>query len=91
MSPQKKGFYPVSQGHLLLQNNPNAGAQRKVNTASLSAEVALVRFEDDLLPVLQANCTKCHSGSSPQAINGFLARIWVGTENQSLPAYAVNG
>jgi Planctomycete cytochrome C len=71
LPPKKKALALFLRGiscvTLLLQNNPNAGAQGKANTASPSAVAALVRFEDGLLPVLQANCTKCHSGSSPQA------------------------
>src|SRR5262249_54455586 len=39
---------------------------------------ASIQFEKDVLPILEANCAKCHRGSSPQA------RLDVGTRTSLL-------
>src|SRR2546428_11821296 len=51
---------------LVMPERGDASPQAKAETAPPSAKRA-VQFEEQILPILEANCVKCHSGSSAQA------------------------
>ncbi|PYV39827.1 MAG: hypothetical protein DMG06_22070, partial [Acidobacteria bacterium] len=52
---------------LVMPERGDASPQAKAETAPPSAKGAVVQFEEQILPILEANCIKCHSGSSAQA------------------------
>ena len=52
---------------LVMPERGDASPQAKAETAPPSAKGAVVQFEEQILPILEANCFKCHSGSSAQA------------------------
>jgi len=52
---------------LVMPERGDAMPQAKAETPSPSAKGAVVQFEEQILPILEANCFKCHSGSSAQA------------------------
>jgi len=72
---------------LVSQNSPNASPQAK--SASSLAKSAVFQFEEKILPILEASCVKCHSGSSAQAGLDVRTRSGLLTGGASGPAIVV--
>src|SRR5262245_56491034 len=74
---------------LMMSERGNASPHAKAQTAAPSTKSAVVQFEEQILPILEANCVKCHSGSAAQAGLDVRTRLGLLKGGTSGPAIVV--